>query len=74
MTRYVIVSVIGGVLFGVLDGLINGNPFAQKLFQVYKPISKTTINIPVSALLYILLTGLAEMVMLGILYGTTLKP
>ena len=133
MTRYVIVSITSGILFGILDGIINGNPFAQKLFEVYKPISKTTINIPagmvidilygfiiagiflllykslpgptglmkgisfafiiwffrvimyaatqwmiinipVVSLLYIIVTGLAEMVLLGILYGTTLKP
>ena len=133
MIRYIIVSIGGGILFGVLDGLINGNPFAQKLFQVYQPISKTTINIPAgmtidilygfiiagiflmlykslpgstglmkgigfafiiwffrvvmyaatqwmtitipaSALLYILVTGLVEMLLLGMLLGATLKP
>lgn len=133
MDRYIIISITSGILFGVLDGIINGNPFAQKLFQSYKPISKTsinipvgitidliygfviagtflllykslpgsiglmkgisfafiiwffrvvmyaatqwmTINVPVTTLLYIIVTGLIEMVLLGILYGTTLKP
>ncbi|MFC1569460.1 DUF6789 family protein [bacterium] len=133
MTKYIIISTISGILFGVMDGIINGNPFAQKLFQVYKPISKTSINIPagliidlfygfitagiflllyqslpgstgvlkgisfaliiwffrvlmyaitqwmtikvpVITLFYILITGLIEMVLLGILYGATLKP
>ena len=133
MTRYIIFSVISGVLFGFLDALINANPVAQRLFKVYKPIAKTAINpvagividlvygfvmagvflvlykslpgeaglikgisfaimawffrvvmyaatqwmmftIPVDTLLYTLFTGLGEMLILGILYGLTLKP
>jgi hypothetical protein len=31
-------------LFGILDGLINANPFAVKLFEAYKPIAKTSAN------------------------------
>ena len=26
--------------------MINANPFAQKLYEVFKPISKQTINVP----------------------------
>jgi hypothetical protein len=133
MITYIIVSIISGVLFGVLDGLINVNPLAQSLYEVYKPIAKTSINalagitidliygfvmagvflllyqslpgevglvkgvcfamiiwffrvvmyvasqwvmfnVPVNALLYTLVTGLGEMLILGILYGLTLKP
>ncbi len=133
MITYVIVSAISGVLFGVLDGLINANPLAQRLYQVYKPIAKTSINplagitidliygfvmagvflllyqslpgdvglvkgvsfailiwffrvvmyvasqyimfkVPVAALLYSLVTGLGEMLALGLLYGLTLEP
>ena len=44
MTSYIIVSVIGGILFGILDGLINANPMANKLYEVYKPIAKTSVN------------------------------
>ena len=44
MTSYVIVSVISGILFGILDGLINANPIAVRLFEVYKPIAKTSVN------------------------------
>ena len=44
MTRYIIVSIASGVLFGILDGLINANPIAIKLFEVYKPIAKTSVN------------------------------
>lgn len=133
MTRYALVSVVSGILFGVLDGLINANPLAQKLYDVYKPIARTSINpvagiaidlvygfvmagvflvlyhslpgeagivkgisfalvvwffrvvmyvatqwmmfdVPVPTLLYTLVAGLGEMLILGILYGLALKP
>lgn len=130
---YIIISIVSGILFGIIDGLINANPIAQRLYEVYKPIAKTAINVPVGiaidlvygfvmagvflllyrslpgetgllkgisfafliwffrvvmsvisrwmmfnvpigALLYTLITGLGEMLILGILYGLTLKP
>jgi hypothetical protein len=128
-----IVSITSGILFGVLDGLINANPIATRLFEVYKPIAKTSFNfiagmiidlaygfilaglflllypslpgesglakglsfaliawffrvvmsvasqwmmfeVPPKALIYSLLTGLGEMLVLGLLYGLTLQP
>jgi hypothetical protein len=133
MIRYIIVSIVSGILFGIMDGLINANPLAQRLYEVYKPIAKTAINVPagividlvygfvmagvflllyrsllgetgllkgisfafliwffrvvmsvtsgwmmfnvpIGALFYTLITGLGEMLILGILYGLTLKP
>ena len=133
MIRYIIVSISSGILFGVLDGAINANPFAQKLYAVYKPIARTAINVPagiiidlvygfimaalflmlyqnlpgqsglikgvsfaamvwffrvvmsaasswmmynvpLNTLIYTLVTGFVEMLILGILYGLTLKP
>lgn len=133
MAAYIVVSIISGVLFGVLDVLINANPLAQSLYEIYKPIAKTSLNplagiaidlvygfvmagiflllyqslpgdaglvkgisyailtwffrvvmyvasqwvmfnVPVSTLLYALVSGLGEMLLLGILYGLTLKP
>lgn len=133
MIGYIIVSIVSGVLFGVLDGVINANPLAQRLYAVYKPIARTSINpvsgividlaygfiiagvflllyqslpgqaglvkgasfallvwffrvvmytasqwvmfkVPVEAVLYSLVTGLGEMLVLGVLYGLTLKP
>jgi hypothetical protein len=133
MIRYIIVSLVSGVLFGVMDGLINANPLAVRLFEVYKPIARTSINapagiaidivygfvlaglflllypslpgetglvkglsfaliawflrvamstasqwmmyrVPAQILLYSLLAGLVEMLVLGILYGLTLHP
>ena len=44
MTSYIVVSVISGILFAVLDGLINANPMATRLFEVYKPIARTSVN------------------------------
>jgi hypothetical protein len=133
MVRYSIVSLTSGILFAILDGVINANPLAQKLYQVYKPIAKTSFNpfagmvidlvygfviagiflllykslpgetgllkgisfgilvwffrvvmstasqwvmfnVPNGALLYSIVTGLGEMLILGVLYGLTLKP
>jgi hypothetical protein len=133
MTGYIIVSVVSGILFGVLDGVINANPLAQRLYEVYKPIARVSINpvagividlvygfimagvflllytslpgetgfvkglsfaclawffrvvmhaasqwvmfnIPVETALYSLAAGLGEMLILGVLYGLTLKP
>src|SRR4030042_5610832 len=44
MTSYVIISIISGLLFGIMDGIINANPTAVKLFEVFKPIAKTSVN------------------------------
>jgi hypothetical protein len=133
MVKYAVVSVTGGFLFGVMDGLINANPLARRLFEVYSPIARDTINVPAgvaidlvygfvmagvfillyrslpgktgpvkglsyacllwffrvvmyaasqwmilvvsgAAVLYIIATGLVEMIILGFLFGLTLKP
>lgn len=132
-SRYVTVSVVSGILFGILDGVINANPIARRLFEIYKPIAKVSVNVsqgilidlvygfilaglflllykslpgqtglikglsfallawffrivmytasqwmmftvPAEALLYSLIAGLGEMLVLGLLYGLTLKP
>jgi hypothetical protein len=46
MITYIIVSIVSGILFGVMDGLINANSFARRLYNVYNPIAKTSMNIP----------------------------
>jgi len=46
MIRYIIVSIASGFLFGTMDGVINANPFARKLFAAYDPIARETINVP----------------------------
>jgi hypothetical protein len=133
MIRYIIVSIVGGILFGVLDGVIHANPLAQRLYEVYKPISRTSLNmaagiaidlaygfilaavflllyqslpgssgfikglsfavlvwffrvvmsaasswmmytVPNRTLMYSLVAGLGEMLILGMLFGLTLRP
>jgi hypothetical protein len=46
MLRYVLVSLAGGMIFGAMDGVINANPLAQRLFMVYQPIARTSVNAP----------------------------
>jgi len=133
MIRYIIASVVSGILFGILDAVINANPLAQRLYAVYKPIARTSVNpvvgilidlvygfamagfflllysslpgesgllkglsfaglawffrvvmsaasqwvmfnVPAQTLLYSVGAGLGEMLLLGALYGLTLKP
>lgn len=133
MLRYIIVSVVAGILFGILDAVIHANPLAQRLFEAYKPIARTSVNpiagsaidlaygfvmagaflllyaslpgatglvkglsfailvwflrvvmqaashwvmfnVPLKTLLYSLVAGLGEMLILGVLYGLALQP
>ncbi|MBU2513430.1 hypothetical protein KJ966_18980 [bacterium] len=133
MIRYLIVSIVSGIVFGFLDGVINANPLAQGLLSVYEPILKSSVNIEAGIVidlfygfvmaglflvlyqglpgkagwikgvfygfmiwffrvlmsvatswmifkvpnvthLYVLLTGLGEMVVIGLVYGLTLRP
>ncbi len=53
-TLYIIVSIISGILFGILDGLINANPLAVRLYAVYKPIARKSINVPAGVLIDLL--------------------
>ena len=45
MARYLIVSVGSGILFGLMDGLMNGNPLARKVYKVFEPIARKSMNI-----------------------------
>ncbi len=56
MPGYILVSVVSGILLGVLDGVINANPLAQRLYAVYKPIAKTSLN-PVAGMAIDLVYG-----------------
>jgi len=53
MIRYGIVSIVSGILFGIMDGLTNANPVARKLYEVYKPLSKTSVNVPAGVFIYL---------------------
>ncbi len=51
MTSYVAVAVVSGVLFAVLDGVLNANALARRLFAVYKPIARRSINVAAGLLI-----------------------
>ena len=59
-------------------GLVKGMSFAflAWFFRVvmYTASQWVMFNVPVEALLYSLVMGLGEMLLLGVLYGLTLKP
>lgn len=133
MKRYIAVSIATGLLFALMDGLINANPLTQQLYAVYAPIARPSVNaaagiaidlaygfilaglflllfrglpgrsgvvkglsfgliawflrvvmqaasawvmytVPEMALLYMILTGFGEMLVLGAFLGATLKP
>jgi len=44
MLEFFLASILGGVLLGLMDGIINANPLARELFQVYAPIARKSIN------------------------------
>jgi hypothetical protein len=132
MIRYIIVSVVSGILLGALDAAMNANPLAQRVYEAYKPIARTSVdplagiaidllygfvlaglflllykslpgrtgllkgvsfallawflrvvmhaasqwmmfNVPLETSLYSLITGLGEMLIVGVLYGLTLQ-
>ncbi len=56
MMSYILVSIVSGLLFGILDGVINANPLARRLYAVYKPIARTSIN-PLAGMLIDLVYG-----------------
>ena len=51
IVSYVTFSLVSGILFGVMDGLLNGNPLGTRLLAAYKPIARTAINIPAGVLI-----------------------
>jgi uncharacterized membrane protein YeiB len=42
--RQILVGLAAGVVFLVLDGLLNGNPFAQRVYAVYRPIARSSVD------------------------------
>ncbi len=51
MIAYVIVALVSGILFGVLDALINANPVARRLHDFYRPLAKSSANVPAGVLI-----------------------
>jgi len=56
MIRYLIVSLAGGVLFGALDGILNGNPLGQNLLEFFRPITRPALNFR-AGILFDLISG-----------------
>jgi hypothetical protein len=69
MLQFVIVSVISGFLFAVLDIVINVNPLARRLFEVYKPIARTAAN-PIAGIIIDLVYGLMMAIIFLLLYNS----
>ena len=67
MTTFVIVAAISGVLFGAMDALINANPLARRLYSVYEPLSRTSLN-PVAGVVIDLFYGFVMAALFVILY------
>ncbi len=44
MRRQVLVGLVAGVAFLVLDGALNANPLAQRLYAAYQPIARPGVN------------------------------
>lgn len=42
--RFLVAGAGSGLLFGVLDGILNANPLAQRLFAVYRPIARPSVD------------------------------
>ncbi len=129
----ILIGLACGILFGAMDGFLNANPIAVRLYEPYKPIARKSVNmiagividlfyglilaaiflllyqslpgdvgvlkgisfgllawflrtvmyaasnwmmfnVPIRTILYMLATGLVEMLILGLLYGLTLTP
>lgn len=69
MTGYVIVAVASGVLFGILDVVINANPLAARLYQAYKPITRKSLN-PVAGMAIDIAFGFVMAGVFLLLYGS----
>lgn len=51
MVKYILASILTGLLFALMDGLINGNPYAAELLAPFQPIARETVNIPAGAII-----------------------
>ncbi len=48
---FIIISIVSGILFGVMDGLIHANPLATRLYAAFQPISRKSLNVPAGVLI-----------------------
>jgi hypothetical protein len=45
--RLLAIGLAAGFVFAILDGLIHANPVAQRLYAVYRPIVRESVNAPI---------------------------
>jgi hypothetical protein len=45
MLRLIVVGLVAGVAFLVLDGFLHANPLAQELCAAYRPIARASVNV-----------------------------
>ena len=50
MLGFILTGLGSGILFGVLDGVLNANPLARRLYEVYGPIAREKGNAPIGVL------------------------
>ncbi len=60
------VGIAAGVLFAALDGLMNANPIARRLYECYRPITRDSVNAPLG-LAFDLVSGVAMAVLFVLL-------
>ena len=51
------IGVGAGVVFAILDGLLNANPVAQRVYAAYRPIARESVNAPLG-LAFDILSGI----------------
>lgn len=51
MKRLITAGLVSGVLFAIMDGLMNGNSFAVELMEYYAPIARQSINAPAGVII-----------------------
>ena len=44
MRRQIIIGLVAGVAFLILDGVLNANPLAQRLYAAYQPIARPSVH------------------------------
>ncbi len=49
--RILLAGLAAGLAFGIMDGLIHANPLAQRLYAVYQPIARKSVNAPLGVAL-----------------------
>lgn len=55
--RLVVVGLSAGLIFAAADALLNANPLAVRLYELYRPIARESVNAPLG-LAFDLISGL----------------